>query len=236
MDVSMKTALTIPSRPLLLPVAVLSAVLAACSPSPASQAAASADTTPVAAPVTPTPVVAQASAPAPVASVAADAPASEPAAPRPHVKPAAAKVTKKHAAPVVAEPAPVSAAPAEKVAQQSPPPPPKPVCAVCGTVEAVTPVQVKGESKGGGAVAGVLLGGVLGHQVGGGRGKDLATVVGAVGGGMAGNEAEKRYKSTTRYQVQIRMDDGSTRTVMHDTQMMVGQKVTVENGQVSPAQ
>ncbi|HEY6353125.1 MAG TPA: hypothetical protein VIY30_01430, partial [Burkholderiaceae bacterium] len=72
--------------------------------------------------------------------------------------------------------------------------------------------------------------------VGGGRGKDLATVVGAIGGGVAGNEAEKHYKSTTRYQLQIRMDDGSTRTVMQDAQMVVGQKVTVENGQVSPAQ
>jgi outer membrane lipoprotein SlyB len=139
---------------------------------------------------------------------------------------------------VVAEPAPVSDAPAEKVAQQPPPPPPppKPVCAVCGTIEGVTPMEVKGESKGVGAVAGVLLGGVLGHQVGGGRGKDVATVVGAVGGGLAGNEAEKRYKSTTRYQLQIRMDDGSTRTVTQDAQMTVGQKVTVENGQVSPAQ
>ena len=31
------------------------------------------------------------------------------------------------------------------------------------------------------------------------------------------------------------MDDGSTRTVMQDAQMMVGLKVTVVNGQVSPA-
>jgi outer membrane lipoprotein SlyB len=156
---------------------------------------------------------------------------------RASAKPAAVKPAKKHATQVVAEPAPVSDAPAEKVAQQPPPPPPpKPVCAVCGTIEGVTPMEVKGESKGVGAVAGVLLGGVLGHQVGGGRGKDVATVVGAVGGGLAGNEAEKRYKSTTRYQLQIRMDDGSTRTVTQDAQMTVGQKVTVENGQVSPAQ
>jgi len=110
------------------------------------------------------------------------------------------------------------------------------VCAVCGTVEAVTPVEVKGESKGVGAVAGVVLGGVLGHQVGGGRGKDVATVLGAVGGGLAGNEVEKRYKSTTRYQLQIRMDDGRTRTVTQEGQMMVGQRVTVENDKVSPAQ
>jgi uncharacterized protein YcfJ len=37
-----------------------------------------------------------------------------------------------------------------------------------------------------GAVVGALLGGILGHQVGGGRGKDLATVGGAIAGGAIG--------------------------------------------------
>ncbi|MEP7296649.1 MAG: beta/gamma crystallin-related protein [Burkholderiales bacterium] len=38
----------------------------------------------------------------------------------------------------------------------------------------------------GGAVVGALLGGVLGHQVGGGRGKDIATAGGAVAGAAVG--------------------------------------------------
>lgn len=37
-----------------------------------------------------------------------------------------------------------------------------------------------------GAIAGALIGGVLGHQVGGGRGKDLATVGGVVAGAAVG--------------------------------------------------
>jgi len=37
-----------------------------------------------------------------------------------------------------------------------------------------------------GAVVGAIIGGVLGHQVGGGRGKDVATVGGAVAGGAIG--------------------------------------------------
>ena len=37
----------------------------------------------------------------------------------------------------------------------------------------------------GGAVVGALLGGVLGHQVGGGRGKDVVTAGGAIAGGLA---------------------------------------------------
>lgn len=36
------------------------------------------------------------------------------------------------------------------------------------------------------AIAGAVIGGVLGHQVGGGRGKDLATAGGAVAGGLLG--------------------------------------------------
>jgi uncharacterized protein YcfJ len=41
-----------------------------------------------------------------------------------------------------------------------------------------------------GTVAGAVVGGVLGHQVGGGRGKDLATVAGAVGGAYAGRKVQ----------------------------------------------
>lgn len=37
-----------------------------------------------------------------------------------------------------------------------------------------------------GAIAGAVIGGILGHQVGGGRGKDIATVGGAVAGGAIG--------------------------------------------------
>lgn len=38
------------------------------------------------------------------------------------------------------------------------------------------------------SVLGAVAGGVIGHQFGGGRGKDVATVVGALGGGYAGNQ------------------------------------------------
>lgn len=37
---------------------------------------------------------------------------------------------------------------------------------------------------------GAAIGGILGHQVGGGRGKDLATVAGAAAGGYAGNQVQ----------------------------------------------
>ena len=39
---------------------------------------------------------------------------------------------------------------------------------------------------------GAVVGGLLGNQIGGGEGKTLATIAGAVGGGYVGNEIAKR--------------------------------------------
>ena len=102
------------------------------------------------------------------------------------------------------------------------------VCATCGKVESVTTVNQKGEGTGLGVVGGAVVGGLVGSQIGGGSGKNVATVLGAVGGGVAGNEVEKRARATTSYQVRVRMDDGTLRTLTQSTAPVVGQKVTVE--------
>jgi len=47
--------------------------------------------------------------------------------------------------------------------------------------------EPNGNRNVGGAIAGALIGGILGHQVGGGSGKDIATVGGAVAGGVIGS-------------------------------------------------
>jgi uncharacterized protein YcfJ len=87
------------------------------------------------------------------------------------------------------------------------------VCRECGEVVGIRTQRQEGEGSGLGAVAGGVLGGVLGHQVGAGRGKEAMTVVGAVGGVFAGNEAEKQVKAQTLYLIDVRMADGSQRTV-----------------------
>jgi outer membrane lipoprotein SlyB len=101
-------------------------------------------------------------------------------------------------------------------------------CTTCGVVESVNTVRQKGEGTGLGAVAGGVLGGVLGHQVGGGKGKTAMTVLGAVGGGLAGNEVEKRARGETLFDVQVRMEDGSLRTFQRAQSMAVGTHVVVE--------
>jgi outer membrane lipoprotein SlyB len=133
------------------------------------------------------------------------------------------KPAQKPATKPVAKPAPA----AERTAAATPAP-----CSTCGVVEAVTPYRQKGEGTGIGAVAGGVIGGVLGNQVGGGNGKKAMTVIGAVGGGMAGHEIEKRQRATTMYSVKVRMQDGTLRTVTQATAPTVGQKVTVEGSQV----
>ncbi|OIQ92341.1 hypothetical protein GALL_257070 [mine drainage metagenome] len=107
-------------------------------------------------------------------------------------------------------------------AQPAPPP-----CRDCGTVIAVAPERVEGQANGAGAVIGGVLGGILGHQVGGGNGQTAATVLGAIGGGLAGNEVQKRVNAHTVYRVEIRMDDGSARSVTMADAPPVGTHVRI---------
>jgi uncharacterized protein YcfJ len=54
----------------------------------------------------------------------------------------------------------------------------------------------------GGAIAGALIGGILGHQVGGGSGKDIATVGGAVAGGVVGSNIGRNSSASSTQDVQ----------------------------------
>ena len=103
-----------------------------------------------------------------------------------------------------------------------------PVCGNCGRVESVTPIQEAAPASGLGAVAGGVLGAVLGNQVGHGNGRTAATLLGAGGGAFLGNTVEKRTRTTTTYQIRVRMDDGSVRTYNHTAAVPVGERVTTE--------
>ena len=152
-------------------------------------------------------------APAPVAAVSAPSPVviekkdETPVKDKkavPAVKPATVASKSASSPPQVHAPAPVAAgAPVAQAPQvrMPPPPAPKPLCLSCGTVSSVTPIQRDGAGSGTGAIAGGVLGGVLGNQVGGGDGKTIATILGAIGGGFAGNAVEKKMKKETLYQV-----------------------------------
>lgn len=134
------------------------------------------------------------------------------AAPKPAVKAAPVEIAQAPAAPVAAPPAP-------------------PPCANCGVVDNIREITQPGEGTGLGAVAGGVIGGILGNQIGGGTGKKIATVAGVAGGAYAGHQVEKSQRKTTRYEVSVRMNDGSNRSVMMDTVpgWQVGEHVRIEN-------
>lgn len=171
------------------------------------------------------PVVAVAPA-VPAAAALSEAPAKPELAEKPAVvKPRATHAKVAKSAPVATAAAPVEAPPPVVV---------RPICADCATVTAVTPVERDGESGGAGAVAGGVLGALVGNQFGRGQGKDAATILGAIGGGIAGNQVEKKMKKVTAYQVDLRMDDGSRRTLELGTPVAVGERVRLDGGTLRP--
>jgi len=66
--------------------------------------------------------------------------------------------------------------------------------------EQVTHVKpAKDEHRLVGTAAGAALGGLLGHQFGGGNGKVLTTVAGAAAGGYAGNQIQQKVQQGNTY-------------------------------------
>jgi outer membrane lipoprotein SlyB len=160
-------------------------------------------------------------------------PAAQQKVAQPATKTIAKQSTSKNAAVPAGTSAKAPTAPQQQVVAQATPQPaiaqaPPPVCGNCGTVEAVTPVTRQGKGSGVGVVAGGVAGAVLGNQVGKGDGRTAATILGAVGGGWAGNAIEKNVKKTTVYAVSVRMEDGSTRNFEEATAPPVGAKVKVD--------
>jgi outer membrane lipoprotein SlyB len=79
-----------------------------------------------------------------------------------------------------------------------------------------------------------VVGGVVGHQFGGGHGKDALTIAGAVGGALAGNEVEKQARARILYHVDVKLDDGTARTFDYAQPpgVSVGLRVEVQGNQL----
>ncbi|MEO8778285.1 MAG: glycine zipper 2TM domain-containing protein [Rhodanobacter sp.] len=101
-----------------------------------------------------------------------------------------------------------------------------------------------------GTAIGAVVGGLLGNQVGGGKGKTLATVAGAVGGGYAGNKIEEHNQSgqvsTSVERKCSTLDNSSSKLVGYDVRYIYngvtrtvrmdhdpGDRVQVQEGVVS---
>lgn len=178
---------------------------------------------------------------APTELVATPVPPATPAVDaRPaNMPPAAPKATPKPVKKVVKTSAPAAVpAPAQDFGEA-----PKPVPAgILGVVESVREVKTKAEkSNGVGPIAGGVGGAVLGSQVGKGfdsKGfRNVLTVLGAAGGAFAGKEIERNVRATSHWELEVRLDDGTRRTLTSSTApyWQPGHRVRFLDGALQPA-
>ncbi|MET0543739.1 MAG: glycine zipper 2TM domain-containing protein [Variovorax sp.] len=101
-----------------------------------------------------------------------------------------------------------------------------------GVIEQITPADITSSHHrgvgavvggiahhtGAGAVVGGLAGLGIGSLIGNGNGRDVAMVLGAVGGAVAGNEVQKKYdQPTSGQQVIVRTSSGVLVSVLQPT-------------------
>jgi outer membrane lipoprotein SlyB len=106
-------------------------------------------------------------------------------------------------------------------------------CSNCGRVDQIRASEQSDWKKYAAPVGGAVVGGAIGHQFGGGSGKTALTVVGALGGGLLGHKVESSHRDKI-YEVVVRMDDGSFRTVTYKSPPPVreGDRVRLRDGQL----
>jgi len=152
-------------------------------------------------------------------AVTMPAPATPAAKPKP--RPVARAV-----APRPPAPAPVIAA-AEPVK-------PAPLPGVGAVIESVKEVEQAPDKTIAGPVVGGIAGAVLGHQIGHGTGRTVATAVGAGAGILAGRAIEKTARASKHWDVTVRLDDGSTKTISSDSEPAwhAGDHVRLVDGQL----
>ncbi|WP_305822719.1 glycine zipper 2TM domain-containing protein [Massilia brevitalea] len=110
-------------------------------------------------------------------------------------------------------------------------------CGNCGNIESVRAIKQRAQGSGLGAAGGAVVGGLLGNQIGGGHGRQLATVAGAIGGAVVGNQVEGNMKASTSYEIQVRLDDGTLRTFHQSSQPQwrSGDRVRIVKGRLRAA-
>ena len=199
------------------------------NPQPTPEILSKAPEAPAAASSVPTPPIGPAAV-REAAEMPPAAPASTPAR-----KPAPRKTAR-------AKPVQVAEAPQAQGAPVPPPPAaveaPKPLPGQLGIVESVREVSTPAEkSNGAGPIAGGIAGAVIGNQFGHGTTKSVLTVLGAAGGALAGKEIEKNVRATKRWEIVVRLDDGSYQTLTSDVAPYWhgGERVRLVDGRLQPA-
>ena len=96
----------------------------------------------------------------------------------------------------------------------------------CHDEQVTRKAPVKDEHQVIGTLAGAVIGGVLGHQVGGGSGRDIATAAGAAGGGYAGNRIQKNLQDRNT----VTTTEQKCQTVYDSSEKITGYQVRYRLG------
>ncbi|CAK0741409.1 Outer membrane lipoprotein pcp [Gammaproteobacteria bacterium] len=103
-----------------------------------------------------------------------------------------------------------------------------------GTVESIRKVKIEGTRTGVGVVAGAGLGGLLGSEIGEGKGNIAATIGGAVLGGIAGQATEQALTKQDGLEITVVLESGKTISVVQaqteDERFRVGDRVKILSG------
>lgn len=101
-----------------------------------------------------------------------------------------------------------------------------------GTITGMQEVAAGGASglsRAGGALSGAVVGGLLGNQFGDGRGNEVMTILGALGGAAAGEALARQTNAPTIPQWTVRLDNGQTVAVQSNVPgLRVGSRVRVQ--------
>lgn len=100
-----------------------------------------------------------------------------------------------------------------------------------GTVLSTQPVVIEGNRSGAGQLPGAIIGGVAGSSIGDGKGQQIFTVLGAVGGAILGQQIEEKATRAQGLELTIEMDSGRTLSIVQEVesvdQFKAGQRVRV---------
>lgn len=102
----------------------------------------------------------------------------------------------------------------------------------CNDVDVTRQAPVKDENRIAGTAIGAVVGGIVGHQIGGGDGKKIATVAGAAGGGYAGNRIQKNMQgkntvTTTERECHTVYDKSEKQNGYEVTYLLDGREQTI---------
>lgn len=101
-----------------------------------------------------------------------------------------------------------------------------------GVIEQISLVQLQSNHHPGvGAVVGGVVGLGLGSLIGGGTGRDVAMVLGTIGGAVVGNEIQKKHdQPIPGQQIVVRMSSGVLVSVTQpvNPNLFTGQRVFIE--------